>query len=162
MLSTLLDRLDDRSLLLVRYHPDKQLGAGKEIHVWWGGLAGNGGLMLLLAFLITAHYRWRNARITVLTVVEKDEERRSANENLKKLLESARMLNDRMRQVRDSGKVFGADRMAVITALNIIHELTQQDREREAELERASVEVQRLAEKAKLATGRRAATSEVD
>jgi amino acid transporter len=81
----------DRSLLLVRWREDKKLGDGKDIHVWWGGLAGNGGLMLLLAFLITAHYRWRNADITVLTVVEKDEDRQSAEQNLRKLLVSARI-----------------------------------------------------------------------
>ena len=46
------------------------------------------------------------------------------------LLESARLLNERMRQVRDSGKVLGVERMAVITALNVIHEFTQASRVR--------------------------------
>ena len=78
------------------------------------------------------------------------------------LLESARLLNDRMRQVRDSGKVFGTERMAVITALNVIHELTRLDREREAEMERAGHELTRLAEKAKAAVGRRVVEGEVD
>jgi hypothetical protein len=81
----------DRSLLLVKYDEEKQFGDGKEIHVWWGGLAGNGGLMLLLAFLLTAHYRWRNARITVLTVVNRDEDRARAQTNLKNLLAEARL-----------------------------------------------------------------------
>jgi len=81
----------DRSLLLVKYDDEKQLGDGQEIHVWWGGLAGNGGLMLLLAFLLTAHYRWRNARITVLTVVNRDEDRERARKNLKGLLAQARL-----------------------------------------------------------------------
>ncbi len=81
----------DRSLLLVKYDDERQLGEGKEIHVWWGGLAGNGGLMLLLAFLLTAHYRWRNARITVLTVVKRDEDRARAKTNLKNLLAQARL-----------------------------------------------------------------------
>ena len=78
------------------------------------------------------------------------------------LLESARMLNDRMRQVRDSGKVFGTERMAVITALNVIHELTRQDRVREAEVQQANVELKRLAEKARLAASRRAPATQVD
>ena len=81
----------DRSLFVVSYDPQKQLGDGKEIHVWWGGLAGNGGLMLLTAFLITAHYRWRNARVTILTVVQSDEERATAKESLAKLLAEARI-----------------------------------------------------------------------
>lgn len=39
------------------------------------------------------------------------------------LLESARILDERMRQVRKSGRVHGADRIAVMAALNLIYEL---------------------------------------
>jgi cell division protein ZapA len=38
------------------------------------------------------------------------------------LLESARILNDRLKEVRGGGKVLGTERMAVMTALNVIHE----------------------------------------
>ena len=38
------------------------------------------------------------------------------------LLESARVLNDRLKEVRGGGKVLGTERMAVMTALNVIHE----------------------------------------
>ena len=38
------------------------------------------------------------------------------------LLESARILNERLREVRGGGKVIGTERMAVMTALNVIHE----------------------------------------
>ncbi len=81
----------DRSLLVVRYHPEKKLGSGNRIQVWWGGLERNGGLMLLLAFLLTAHYRWQNARITVLTVVDDDTERERARSSLAGLLAQARI-----------------------------------------------------------------------
>ena len=36
---------------------------------------------------------------------------------------AARYLNDKMREIRSSGKVIGADRIAVMAALNITHEL---------------------------------------
>lgn len=39
------------------------------------------------------------------------------------LLQSALDLDAQMRRMRDSGKVNGADRIAVITALNLAHEL---------------------------------------
>jgi cell division protein ZapA len=39
------------------------------------------------------------------------------------LLDSAAYLNARMKEIRDSGKVSGADRIAVIAALNIASEL---------------------------------------
>ncbi len=67
-----------------------------------------------------------------------------------------------MRQVRDSGKVFGTERMAVITALNVIHELTQQDRARESEVDLAGRDVERLTEKVRMAVSRRAGAEAVD
>ena len=42
------------------------------------------------------------------------------------LLEAAEYLNARMREVRDSGKVIGLDRIAVMVALNMANELLQQ------------------------------------
>ena len=39
------------------------------------------------------------------------------------LLESADYLDKKMREVRDSGSIIGTERIAVITALNITHEL---------------------------------------
>ena len=38
------------------------------------------------------------------------------------LLDSAEFLNARMREVRDSGKVVGLDRIAVMVALNLVNE----------------------------------------
>ncbi|MEE9253873.1 MAG: cell division protein ZapA [Pseudomonadales bacterium] len=39
------------------------------------------------------------------------------------LRSSARFLDKQMRDIRESGKVFGVDRIAVMAALNITHEL---------------------------------------
>ena len=39
------------------------------------------------------------------------------------LLDSAEALNKKMREIRDSGKVVGLDRIAVMAALNMAHEL---------------------------------------
>ena len=39
------------------------------------------------------------------------------------LLDSAESLNKKMREIRDSGKVVGLDRIAVMAALNMAHEL---------------------------------------
>ena len=41
------------------------------------------------------------------------------------LLIAARYLDDKMRSVRDTGRVIGSERIAVMTALNIAHELIQ-------------------------------------
>jgi cell division protein ZapA len=39
------------------------------------------------------------------------------------LLESAKFLDSKMREVRDSGKIIGSERIAVITALNMANDL---------------------------------------
>ncbi len=39
------------------------------------------------------------------------------------LLDSAEMLNSKMREIRDSGKVAGLDRIAVMAALNLANDL---------------------------------------
>jgi cell division protein ZapA len=42
------------------------------------------------------------------------------------LLDSAEYLDGKMREIRDSGKVVGLDRIAVIAALNLANELIKQ------------------------------------
>ena len=41
------------------------------------------------------------------------------------LLESAKFLDEKMREIRDSGTIIGSERIAVITALNMANELLQ-------------------------------------
>ena len=48
-----------------------------------------------------------------------------AHEERPALLDAAEYLNGRMREVRDSGKVVGLDRIAVMVALNMANELFQ-------------------------------------
>jgi cell division protein ZapA len=48
----------------------------------------------------------------------------ACHENEKdELLASAKYLNDKMIDIRESGKVVGMDRIAVMTALNLAHEV---------------------------------------
>jgi cell division protein ZapA len=44
------------------------------------------------------------------------------------LMRCAKLLNERMREIRDSGKIIGLERIAVMAALNITHELIRTDR----------------------------------
>lgn len=41
------------------------------------------------------------------------------------LTESAELLHRKMKEIRDSGKVIGVDRIAVMAALNLCHEMLQ-------------------------------------
>jgi cell division protein ZapA len=47
------------------------------------------------------------------------------------LLASARFLDQKMREIRSGGRVIGTDRIAVMTALNLAHELLDLQRERD-------------------------------
>jgi cell division protein ZapA len=42
------------------------------------------------------------------------------------LYASAEYLSEKMKEIRDSGKIVGADRIAVMAALNMAHELLEQ------------------------------------
>ena len=81
----------DRALLVVRYHPTKQLGEGKNLHVWLGGDDRTRAMLLLFAHLLTAHYRWRNMQITVFDTAETDADRASVKSGLEQLLSEARI-----------------------------------------------------------------------
>jgi cell division protein ZapA len=73
------------------------------------------------------------ARVSV-RILEKEYFVACSYEERSALLDSAEVLNARMREIRDSGKVVGLDRIAVMVALNLTHEL-QKLKEREAKLE---------------------------
>lgn len=81
----------ERSLLLINYDEQKKFGQYKQIHVWWGGLRGNGSLILLLAYLLQADSRWRNAEVTLYTVIESEAAREGVESNLQTVLEQARL-----------------------------------------------------------------------
>jgi cell division protein ZapA len=78
------------------------------------------------------------------------------------LIESARLLNQRMRQVRDSGKVMGAERMAVMTALNVLHESARERQSYERAASATGSAIKALEDKVASALPRRRALREVD
>lgn len=67
-----------------------------------------------------------NATAATVQILDKEYRIACAPEERQGLLESARVLDERMRQVRQNGRVLGADRIAVMAALNLIYELMQE------------------------------------
>jgi len=63
------------------------------------------------------------------------------------LTASARYLDQQMRQIRESGKVFGLDRIAVMTALNLAHELLEKRHAVDSVQQEADVMVSKLTER---------------
>ncbi len=78
------------------------------------------------------------------------------------LLESAKLLNTRMREVRESGKVLGTERMAVMTALNVIHEFSSQKATQDGAISNVAAQVERLESKILKAIPRRRPSDAVD
>jgi cell division protein ZapA len=62
------------------------------------------------------------AHVTV-RILEKEYHVACPAEEKQDLLASADLLNKKMREIRDSGKVVGLDRVAVMAALNLANEL---------------------------------------
>jgi cell division protein ZapA len=96
------------------------------------------------------------------SVLDKDYTVACPPEEKEGLLESAELLNRRMREVRDSGKVMGAERMAVMTALNVIHEFTRERVERDRAVAETDAAIRTLETKLANAVPRRAPIVEVD
>jgi len=71
------------------------------------------------------------------------------------LLESAKLLNTRMREVREGGKVLGTERMAVMTALNVIHEFSTQKSAQDGMISSTAAQLERLENKILKAIPRR-------
>ena len=78
------------------------------------------------------------------------------------LLASARELNERMRTMRDGTKVLGAERMAVMAALNVIHEREQIAKRRIGALGSAQDHIRRLERKLDAEIGRREQSQALD
>jgi len=85
------------------------------------------------------------AQVTV-RILEKEYFVSCPQEERTDLLDSAEYLNKKMREIRDTGKVVGADRIAVMAALNMANELLRL-RKQEHELTSASGRVKNMRER---------------
>ena len=65
-------------------------------------------------------------------ILEKEYQISCPADERKALVDSAELLNAKMREIRDSGKVVGLDRIAVMAALNMANELIAARRKGEA------------------------------
>ena len=64
----------------------------------------------------------RTTRVSV-RILEKEYQVACLPEERSELLDSAEYLNVKMREIRDAGSIVGLDRIAVMAALNLAHEL---------------------------------------
>jgi hypothetical protein len=97
------ERLDDYCRMIAHFHAARRnvvilhgaarhgFGDRKRIDVWWGGLQKNGGLMMLLAYLLRTSIDWGDAVVNVKLVVPTAAAADSARANLEGIIERLRI-----------------------------------------------------------------------
>jgi len=90
-----------------------------------------------------------SANTVTVTILDRDYQVSCKPEERDALLNSARYLNDKMREIKANGSVIGLERIAVMAALNIAHELLQEGSEKGAN----DIQLRRLTDKISVALG---------
>lgn len=72
-----------RNVIIVRDDEQRGYGNRQRIDLWWGGLKGNGGLMMILAYLVQTDLSWPEAQVHLKMVVPNETAARRARANLR-------------------------------------------------------------------------------
>ncbi len=81
----------NRNVVIVHDNKEKLFGKRQIIDVWWGGLQGNGGLLMILSHLLKSSQRWRHATLRIKMVVKDEQGAQKARENLRRIINSIRI-----------------------------------------------------------------------
>jgi len=94
-----------------------------------------------------------SSEVAPVKVVILDKEYRIAcpDSEKKSLMESSQLLDDEMRKIRSAGKVIGTDRIAVMAALNLAHDLLQQRCDKQSTRQSLQTRIQRLQDRIDIA-----------
>ncbi len=79
-----------RNVIIVRDDEKRGFGERKRIDVWWGGLKGNGGLMMILAYLLQTSLPWQDVEVRIRMVVPTEAAAEGAHANLAAIVERIR------------------------------------------------------------------------
>ncbi|MFW6206056.1 MAG: Na-K-Cl cotransporter, partial [Gemmatimonadota bacterium] len=80
-----------RNVVMLRHADEKGFGDRRRIDVWWGGLQKNGGLMMILAYLMRTSFDWRNAAVNIRLMVPHRDAADAAGLNLHAIIERLRI-----------------------------------------------------------------------
>lgn len=88
---------------------------------------------------------------TVVKILDKEYRIACEPDEVGALKSSAQYLNDQMKMIRDTGSVIGGDRIAVMAALNITHELLHKTTDSETISDIVSKRIKSLRDKVEVA-----------
>ncbi|MFP4093840.1 MAG: Na-K-Cl cotransporter [Cyclobacteriaceae bacterium] len=80
-----------RNVIIVRADEENSFMQREKIDVWWGGLNKNGGLMMLIAYLLKNSINWQNSTVTVKMVVQDEHALQNAEKNLNTIITNMRV-----------------------------------------------------------------------
>ncbi|HSH45878.1 MAG TPA: hypothetical protein VK966_08480 [Longimicrobiales bacterium] len=83
-----------RNVVVLRVDPERGFGERRRIHVWWGGLQRNGGLMIILAYLVRISAAWPGSELSVKLVVNDPAGAEPARRNIEDTIEGLRIGTD--------------------------------------------------------------------
>lgn len=79
-----------RNVIVVHENEAKGYGERRRIDIWWGGLQGNGGLMMILAYLLQSSRSWWDAEVYIKMVVTDEKAADDARQNLMGIIDKIR------------------------------------------------------------------------
>ena len=80
-----------RNVIIVRDDDEVGFGACQRIDVWWGGLNKNGGLMMILAYMLRNSIQWKQATVTIKMMVPTEAAAEGIRTNLDNMISSMRI-----------------------------------------------------------------------
>lgn len=81
----------NRNVIVIANDENKGFGDRKQVDIWWGGVKGNGGLLLILGHLLKGSQSWRNSTITVKMMVDSENSAKDAKQNLSRIIAKSRI-----------------------------------------------------------------------
>ena len=80
----------NRNIIIIRENKEKGFGKRQKIDIWWGGLKGNGGLLMILAYLLKSSRSWNDAQVTLKIMVDNDKAAEDTRQNLSLVIKKLR------------------------------------------------------------------------
>lgn len=80
-----------RNVIIFHDEQDESFSSVEDIDIWWGGLKGNGALMMILGHLLKSGRMWSGVSINIKMVVPTKEAAESAERNLSEKLATMRV-----------------------------------------------------------------------
>ena len=85
--------------------------------------------------------------VAVVSVLDKEYRVTCHEDEREALLNAARILDEQMREIRGTGRVIGAERIAVMAALNFAYELLQNRSEKEEYIRAVNARIKHIQDK---------------